>query len=239
VEVRSFSTGRVRVRRATRGVRRYVGGDWSAETLPVNAFLVEHADGLCLFDTGQNARAAHSGYHPAWHPFLRLARFELAPEDELATQLRAQGVEPAAVRWVVLSHLHTDHIGGVHAFPQADVLVSRIEWERAGGLAGRLRGYLPQRWPHAVEPTLVDLTGPAIGPFEGSFDLAGDGSLVLVATPGHTPGHMGLVARDETSGVFLGGDVGHSTSELPREIAAFCDQERLTILLAHDESALR
>jgi glyoxylase-like metal-dependent hydrolase (beta-lactamase superfamily II) len=223
VRVDRFSTGRVRPKRAVRGVRRYLGGGWSEETLPVNGFLVHHPEGLCLFDTGQTARAAAPGYHPRWHPFLRLARFELGPEDEIGPQLARAGIDPGDVRWVVLSHLHTDHVGGVGAFPEAQVIVSRVEWDRAQGLAGRLRGYVPQHWPLS-EPVLVD----------PSFDVAGDGTLVVMSTPGHTPGHVSLVVRDEDGGYFLGGDVAHTPAELPSEIAELCERERLTVLLAHD-----
>jgi glyoxylase-like metal-dependent hydrolase (beta-lactamase superfamily II) len=228
VRVERFSTGRVRPKQAGKGARRYLPGAWSQETLPVNAYLVHHPDGLCLFDTGQTADAARPGYVPRWHPFLRLARFELGSEDEIGAQL-----DPARVRWVVLSHLHTDHVGGIGAFAGAEVIVSRVEWERAQSLRGRLRGYLPQHWP-LPEPVQVDLAGPAVGPFAGSFDVAGDGRLVLVPTPGHTPGHVALIARDEESGFFLGGDVAESRADLPAEIADFCEQERLTVLLAHD-----
>jgi N-acyl homoserine lactone hydrolase len=236
VEVERFSTGRVRTRLASRGLRRYLRGGWSPDTLPVNVFLVHHPAGLCLFDTGQTARAVRPGYHPRWHPFLRLARFELRPEDEIGSQLHGRGIEPDSVRWVVLSHLHTDHVGGVEAFPGAQVIVSRAEWERARGFSGRLRGYVPQRWP-SVEPTLVDLGGPAVGPFPGSFDVAGDGQLLLVPTPGHSPGHVSLLVRDrpDAGGFFLGGDIAHSPAGLPAAIAEFCAQERLTVLLAHDD----
>ncbi len=234
--VRTLTTGRVRLKRAPRGVVRYLAGGWSGETLPVQAFLVEHPAGLCLFDAGQSADAARPGYLPRWHPFLRLARFELGPDDEVGAQLRASGVQPAEVRWVVLSHLHTDHVGGIGPFAGAEILVSRIEWEHAQGRAGRIRGYLPQHWPREARPRLVDPSGPPLGPFAWSLDLAGDGSLVLVPTPGHTPGHLSLVA----GGAFLGGDVAHSLDELRRtapEIAAFCETEGLTVLLAHEERA--
>ena len=195
VLVRTFTTGRVRSKRAPRGARRYLPGGWSDATLPVNAFLVEHPAGLCLFDTGQAARAARPGYLPRWHPFLRLARFELTGGDEIGPKLRSAGFEPESVRWVVLSHLHTDHVGGLPDFAGAEILVSRVEWERAQGLGGRLRGYVPQHWPRAATPRLLGPEGPAIGPFPWSFDLAGDGSLAVVPMPGHTPGHLGLVAR--------------------------------------------
>ncbi len=160
MQIRRLTTGRVRGKRRT-GPLRYLPGGWSDETLPVHAFAVEHPEGVCLFDTGQTARAARGGYHPRWHPFLRLARFELEPKDEVASQL-----DPRTVRWVVLSHLHTDHVGGLPAFTHATVLVSRVEWERAQGLRGRLRGYIPQHWPHGARATASSTrrtTSPATG----------------------------------------------------------------------------
>jgi glyoxylase-like metal-dependent hydrolase (beta-lactamase superfamily II) len=198
MRIRRITTGRVRGKRHARGLRRYLPGDWSDKTLPVHAFAVEHPAGICLFDAGQTARAASPGYHQRWHPFLGLARVELTPEDEVASQL-----DPMAVRWVVLSHLHTDHVGGLHAFTHADVLVSRLEWERGSGWRGRLRGYVPQRWPAGLEPSLVDLTGQAAGPFSATYDVAGDGRLLMVPLPGHTPGHVGLIVDAQ---VLLAGD---------------------------------
>jgi glyoxylase-like metal-dependent hydrolase (beta-lactamase superfamily II) len=205
VQVRCLTTGRVRGKRRT-GPLRYLPGGWSDETLPVHAFAVDHPDGICLFDTGQTARASRGGYHPRWHPYLRLARFELAPEDEVASQL-----DPLTVRWVVISHLHTDHVGGLSAFAHADVLVSRVEWERAAGMPGRLRGYLPQHWPAGLTPRLVDFSGPAAGPFAASHDVAGDGRLLVVPLPGHTPGHAGLLVDGET---LLAGDASWPSDEL-------------------------
>ena len=235
MDVQHFSTGRVRPKRSDRGLRRYLGSGWSTETLPVNVFLVHHPDGLCLFDTGQTARVSEPGYHPRWHPFLRLARFELTPEDEIGPQLHRDGIDPGTVRWVVLSHLHTDHVGGIADFPGAEVIVSRTEWERAQGVSGRLRGYVPQHWPLG-EPVLVDLAGPPVGPFPGSFDVAGDGSLLVVPTPGHTPGHVSLVVGPGGGGgAFLGGDLADSPGGLPAAIAEFCADEGLIVLLAHDD----
>src|SRR2546423_13243788 len=94
MEVRALTTGRVRQKRADRGVRRYFSEDWADVTMPVNAFVVEHPDGLCLFDTGQTARAAGPGWFPGWYPFFRLARFELDAEDEAAAQPARPGPEP-------------------------------------------------------------------------------------------------------------------------------------------------
>lgn len=206
----------------------------------MNVFLVEHPTGLCLFDAGQSARAALHGYFPRWHPFFRLSRFELAPEDEAAAQLRRLGVMPDDIRWVVLSHLHTDHSGGVAAFGSAEVIVSRLEWRRASGISGRLRGYLPQHWPPGLQPRLVDLDEPPVGPFAGSFELTGDGTLTAVALPGHTPGHIGLLARADGHAYLAVGDLVHAAAELASaypELGAFCAREGVSVLAAHDPRA--
>ena len=240
--VACLQTGVVRAKRGERGVGRYVRADWSEETLPVNCFLIERPDGLVLFDTGQTVAAAAPGYRPRWHPFLRLARFELRPEDEAAAQLRALGHTVDDVHTVVLSHLHTDHVGGLEAFAGAEVIVTRVEWERAGGLAGRLRGYVPQHWPPGLVPRLADYRGPAVGPFATSHALSGDGDLLLLPTPGHTPGHAALLVREHGRQLLLAGDLVHAADDLDRtapEIAAWARSEGVVVLTTHDPDAAR
>ena len=241
VRIVCLVTGHVRAKAGQRGVRRYVVDEWRDEAMPVNAFLLESTDGSrCLFDTGQTARAAAPRWFPFWHPFFRLSRFELTPADELPARLRAVGVEPGTVGTVVLSHLHTDHVGGIDAFTHARVIVHRLEWERATGVGGRLRGYLPQRWPDGLEPTLIDFEGEATGPFPASYDIAGDGRLLLVPTPGHTPGHAALLVRDPEQSWLLAGDMAHTAAELEvaaPAIAAWCEKERITVLTSHDPAA--
>lgn len=238
--IECLTTGRVRARAGERGLARYVTSSWSPTTLPVHAFLVRHERGVCLFDTGQTPDAARPGFFPRWHPFLRLARFELGPEDSLAALLATHRAPPAEVRWVVLSHLHTDHVGGVDTCPDAEVLVTRDEWLRAQGLAGRVRGYLPRHWPRQIQPRLLDLDSDPVGPFSGSFDVAGDGTLLVVPLPGHTPGHAGLLVHDRYRTVLLAGDAAHRADELAEalpEIAAWCARESAVVATAHDDNA--
>lgn len=237
VEVSCLTTGRVRSKRGKRGIRRYLPGGWRSETLPVHVYLVRHPEGDCLFDTGQSARAASPGYFPRWYPFFRLARFELGPEDEAVAQLRRLGLSTEDLRWVVLSHLHTDHAGGLAAFPGADLVVSRVEWTRAVGWGGRLRGYLPQYLPADLAPVLVDFDGPGIGPFPGSFALTEDRALLLVPTPGHTPGHMSLLVD---GAYLLAGDLCESDDQLEYvnpPLARYCRDEELAVLTTHDPEA--
>jgi len=232
-----LSTGRVRQKRGKRGIRRYLQDAWRTESVPVHVVLVEHPQGLCLFDTGQTSAAAGPGYFPWWHPFFRLARFELGPDDEAAAQLGRRGITADRVRWVVLSHLHTDHVGGLDAFRHASVFVSTVEWDRARGLAGSMRGYLPKRWPPSIAPPLVDYGAGPFGPFRDAFDLLGDGSLVLVPLPGHTAGHMGMVVTIPGGRWLLAGDAAFSraafTTAAP-EIAAWSADEGVTVVLTHD-----
>ena len=240
ISVRRITTGVVRERRRSRGALRYLIDDWEDEVLPVNAYLVEHPRGRCLFDTGQTAKATAAGYLPGWHPFLRLARFELVRADEVGAQLEGDGVAPESIEHVVLSHLHTDHVGGVASFPRAELVVSEAEWRRARGLGGRLRGYVLRDWPADARLRAITFYGPAFGPFARSFDLLGDGTLLVVPTPGHTPGHLSLVVSGSTQTWLLAGDVVHSARELTDRypaIARWCAAESVEVLTAHDHAA--
>jgi glyoxylase-like metal-dependent hydrolase (beta-lactamase superfamily II) len=107
---------------ATDGVARHWTGalahmlfdeEWS-EWLPIYAWAIEHDEGVIVVDTGETARVHERGYHPRWHPFYRrAARFSVHPDEELGAQLRVLGIRPRDVRQVVLTHLHTDHAGGL------------------------------------------------------------------------------------------------------------------------------
>ena len=99
----------------------------------------------------------------------------------------------------VISHLHQDHIGGLAELDHADIVVSQAEWDTLCRPLPQLRGLMRRhidlpglRW-RRIEP---ELTGdPGLAPFRAGHDLYGDGSLVLLPTPGHTPGSMSLLVR--------------------------------------------
>jgi glyoxylase-like metal-dependent hydrolase (beta-lactamase superfamily II) len=200
-----------------RALRTLVDRRWT-EPLPIYAWLIEHPEGLILVDTGETARSAVRGYFPRWHPYYRFGvRFRVRPEDEIGAQLSTLGVRPADVRWVVLTHLHTDHAGGLHHFPDSEILVSREEYEQARGVPGRLRGYLPHRWPTWFAPRLLEFGDDPVGPFPTSCSVTAAGDVRVVPTPGHTRGHCSVVVLDGAPKVvFLAGDATYSQALLER-----------------------
>jgi len=178
--------------------------------VPVPAFLVEHPKvGAILIDTG---------FHPsvAVNPSQNLGRISLTafkdlqmePEQAVSAQLRARGMEPAAVKVVVMTHLHTDHASAIAEFPGATFVVSKAEWEAATD-DGPMHGYVQRQFDHAFEYRLLDFDRPPVASFAGfarGLDLFGDGSVRCVYTPGHTLGHMSVVLRTRDREVLVASD---------------------------------
>jgi len=170
---------------------------------PINAYVIEHDKGLVMFDTGQDrASVTDESYFPRGFTGLvydRLARFHVGEEDTLTSQLATLGYAPSDVDTAILSHLHEDHIGGLRELPGAELLVNAAEWKALDGLYPELRGFLRKHinlpglnWRQV---TLDSTTDPKLAPFTGSLDMMGDGSLILLPTPGHTAGSMSLLIR--------------------------------------------
>jgi glyoxylase-like metal-dependent hydrolase (beta-lactamase superfamily II) len=110
----------------------------------------------------------------------------------------------------VLTHLHIDHDAGLAHFPDSEILISPGEIRRASGVAGRIRGYLPDRWPRWLDPQPLELAGEPYGPFGRSRRLTARGDVVAVATPGHTPDHLSVIVEDGDTAIFLAGDASYT-----------------------------
>ncbi len=206
-------------------------GPW-ADPLPIRQWLIEHDEHRILIDTGETAGIKD----------LPFARHLITPEDELPHALRAIDMTPDDVTTAIVTHMHGDHVDGtVHL--TSPVLVGTAEWAEAHSI----RGKLVQRFTGAPIPSNVDFRpivldqGP-FGAFAESRQLTADGRVIAVSTPGHTVGHLSVVAIDDDGRhVLLAGDATDSLEQLtarrPDAIASKPDVQQQTIdrILAHGQ----
>jgi N-acyl homoserine lactone hydrolase len=215
MKVHAIQTGSVRIKTAQpegRGPVRmlaiFTDPSWT-DWVPTYAWLIEHEDGLIVVDTGQAAHLLEHGR--SLHPYIRWeVDFRIEPEQEIGPQLRALGVSPRDVVKVVMTHLHMDHDAGLHHFPGNRILVARGELELAKGWQGRMRGYLPNRWPSWFDPVPLDLEPQRVGPFAASRRMTKAGDVIVVATPGHTAHHVSVLVYDGDVVLLLAGDTSYT-----------------------------
>jgi N-acyl homoserine lactone hydrolase len=217
MHIHAIQTGTVRIKKAMadgrgHGLRRrlalYADRNWT-EWLPTYAWAIEHREGVIVVDTGQGTHLLETG--KSYHPFLRWeVAFRIEREEEIGPQLRALGIGARDVKMVVLTHLHMDHDGGLAHFAHSKILAAPGEVREASGLAGRIRGYLSNRWPSWFDPLPLHLTAEPFGPFARSRRLTQAGDVIAVATPGHTPNHISIVVQDGDTSLFLAGDTSYN-----------------------------
>ncbi|MGN6459732.1 MAG: N-acyl homoserine lactonase family protein [Pseudolabrys sp.] len=175
-------------------VSRWSGVD-AGKPMPMvdSCYLIHHGSDWLLWDTGVTdaIAALPDGQAPSDPRAIHWYR-----PKTLAAELAGVGVKPSDIKYVAVSHTHPDHIGNVELFPQAMLLVQKAEYDWPGPLGvGRFK---PE---HPVKK------------LDGDYDVFGDGSVTIISTPGHTPGHQSLLVRlSRTGPVLLSGDAAHFKS---------------------------
>ncbi len=164
------------------------GGEWaSIRHLRQQVVVIRHPQGLFLLDAGVG-KATPKAFQQ--NSSLHRLLFGFRHHVPAVTQLVAQGIRPGDIRAILVSHLHWDHAGGLPDFPGVPV------WVQAAELAAAEQGappsYLGEHRDAAISWHPYELALQPYEGFERSLDLLGDGTLVLVDLPGHTPGQSGL-----------------------------------------------
>jgi glyoxylase-like metal-dependent hydrolase (beta-lactamase superfamily II) len=179
--------------------------------ISVSCYLIHHAQGYFLWDTGISDQVA--ALPNGWLPTNNAAVDILWTRSKtLMSQLKQLNVKPEDIKYIGISHTHPDHIGNVELFPKTTVLIQRAEYEFFFGPAK----------PGAATLPAEALTVPPGDPtprfskehpnklVDEDLDVFGDGSVMIVSTPGHTPGHESLLVHMRKTGwILLSGDAVH------------------------------
>ncbi len=150
-----------------------------------SCYLIKHDNDYLLWDTGQAMDAP-----------------KVAPKESIVDQLAKLNVKPDQIKFVGISHYHADHTGQVASFPGATLLIGQGDWDAIKSEhPGPGVNFKPfEKWTKGdgkVEPQPLDK------------DVFGDGSVVMLATPGHTPGHHSLLVKLAKRNLVISGDAVH------------------------------
>jgi N-acyl homoserine lactone hydrolase len=161
-------------------------------TIPVNMWVIDHAKGLVVFDTGNNVAISDGQCKSYWPVFCDLLKPSQKRDDVIDRQLQKLGYRTDQVKVVITSHSHLDHIGNIKLFPKATHVLQKKEIYQA---------WWPEKFQGRTNSAFVmgDFDGPAREfdyiELEGDYDLFGDGSIVVLSTPGHTLGHQSVKVK--------------------------------------------
>lgn len=160
-------------------------GEGRSYEIPVPWFLLTHPRGHVIIDGGLAAEGL-ANPHAYWGDAVENYQPLMTKEQGCVAQLGSLGIQPENIRYVLLSHLHSDHTGAIGRFPNALHIVQRQEYDYA---------FKPD-WFAAGAYCRNDFDRPNLNWLlldEDGFDLYGDGTLRCISTPGHSPGHQSFL----------------------------------------------
>lgn len=179
------------------------GGSWlKVRHLRQQVVVIKHPRGIWLLDAGVGRR---TGKAFEQNSSLNRMLFGYRNASPAVDQLQAGGIEPSQVQGIMITHLHWDHAGGLPDFPGVPVWVQSAELDAAN--KGSAPSYLGEQRDAKIKWHTYEMPVQPYEGFERSLDLLGDGQLILVDLPGHTPGHTGLfVNASNGKRYFFSGD---------------------------------
>jgi N-acyl homoserine lactone hydrolase len=165
--------------------------------IPVPFFLIEHPRGNVLYDGGNALEVARDA-RGHWNAVVDAYEPVMSENDFVVNQIQRLDVDPGSIKYVIQSHLHLDHSGAIGHFPNAQYVVQRRELEYAFTPDWFQKpAYIRQDFDRDVDWLYLD------GPHDDFFDLFGDGTIRILFTPGHAPGHQSVLVELENSGAMM------------------------------------
>ncbi|MCC5926038.1 MAG: N-acyl homoserine lactonase family protein [Bacteroidetes bacterium] len=164
--------------------------------IPVPMYIIDHPDGLVVFDTGMNIAVVPDNGAEYWGPVAGAFTPTMSREQGIDRQLNRIGKSVEDVRYVVHSHLHLDHAGNISMFPNATHIIRKAELQNAWWPERFQRAaYVMDDFKSTYQLNIIELTR--------DLDLFGDGSVELIDTKGHTKGHQSMIVRLPNSGTMI------------------------------------
>jgi N-acyl homoserine lactone hydrolase len=190
-----------------------------AVRVPCPVFLIRHPSaGAILVDTGLHPSIATDGKENFGGLGTRFGHPDLAAGEDAPAELRKRGLDPGEIPIVVMTHMHIDHTSAISEFPSSTFVLSETEWKAAAaGPQPLLNGYRRVHFDYAFEYRTIDFDRVEISSyatFGRTFDLFGDGSIRLAYTPGHSAGHISVIARLAERDFVIGGDATYTQAQL-------------------------
>ena len=187
--------------------------------VPCPAFLIHHPSaGPILVDTGLHPSIASDPKSNFGGMATRVATPDIEQGEDVPAQLRARGIDPSKIGVVVMTHLHFDHASAISEFPDSTFVISEAEWiDATTGGRPAMRGYRPAHYDFVFDYRTVDFGRGNIASYSNfgrTFDLFGDASIRLAFLPGHSAGHMGVIARLAQRDFVIGGDAFYMMRQL-------------------------
>jgi N-acyl homoserine lactone hydrolase len=165
-----------------------------------NCYLVKHGNDWMLFDSGYPDALVNTPEGIVGARNSRALRTRT-----LVSQLAEIGVMPEQIKYLAFSHFHGDHVGNANLFTSATLYIQQTEYDAAFGAEPGKYGFVPAGYDKLRADPVVKL--------QGDYDVFGDGSVKIISTPGHTPGHQSmLIHLKNTGAILLGGDAAHFES---------------------------
>jgi glyoxylase-like metal-dependent hydrolase (beta-lactamase superfamily II) len=180
------------------------------------AALLEHPQkGLILFDTGYAPRILEAFKRFPASIYGYFTPTTTRDAWSAISQIKTLGYTANDIRRVIISHLHADHIAGLHDFPKATFLLSKEAFRISSsqGFAALKQGFIPSLFPITTKVQTIDsFQNQAFSELGYTHDIFGDGLLQLVPLPGHAKGQLGLFVQTSRSSVLLSADGCWSTT---------------------------